>query len=443
MPLPGYAAPDNEALSWQTKWLLAIQHVLVVAATPITAVFLIAKALHFSDTVTASVLSATFLMCGLGTILQSLGIGSFGARLPFIMVPGGAPIAIFVAIALQTNIQTAIGAVILTSLFYFIALPVFRRCLHHFPPFIIGIMLLMVSINLIRLYGGLITGQPGSSDFAHPDSIILSLGTILITLICAIAFTGILRQLSVMFGLLAGTILGMLLGSTDFSSVTHGPLFSVPQLFPFGWPEFNFTASLPLLIYAVISMAEATGQTIATAEIVNSTQDVRQAIPRTIRGDALMSLLGGIFGTSLIITSGENIGVVRTTNVKSRHVTAIAGLILILIALFSPLVRLATCLPGPVICGTAVIVFSIIGVIGIDMIAREPLHTPGKTYALAMGLAMGMLPILVPGLYKNFPQLVQMVLGNGMAAGTLTAIFVNSLFIWSEKRRLTAQNLRP
>lgn len=434
MPQPGLTTPDNDALPWQTTFLLALQHVLVVAATPITSVFLIAKALHFTDAVTASVLSATFLMCGLGAILQSLGVKGVGARLPFIMVPGGAPIAIFVAIALQTNIQTAVGAVILTSLFYFLALPIFRRCLHHFPPFIIGIMLLMVSINLIRLYGGLIIGQPGSTDFAHPTSIILSLGTILITLVFALVFTGILRQLAVMFGLLAGTLLGMMLGSADFSGVSHGPLFSVPQLFPFGWPIFNLSASLPLLIYAVISMAEATGQTIATAEIVNSTQNVREAILRTIRGDAIMSLLGGIFGTSLIITSGENIGVVRTTNVKSRYVTAAAGLLLILIALFSPLVRLATCLPGPVVCGTAVIVFSIIGVIGIDMIAREPLHTPGKTYALAMGLAMGMLPILVPGLYQNFPSGVQMVFGNGMAAGTLTAILVNSLFNWSEKR---------
>lgn len=434
MPQPGLTTPDNDALPWQTTLLLALQHVLVVAATPITSVFLIAKALHFTDTVTASVLSATFLMCGLGAILQSLGVKGGGARLPFIMVPGGAPIAIFVAIALQTNIQTAIGAVILTSLFYFIALPIFRRCLHHFPPFIIGIMLLMVSINLIRLYGGLIIGQPGSADFAHPTSIILSLGTILITLIFALAFSGILRQLAVMFGLLAGTLLGMALGSTDFSGVGHGPLFSFPQLLPFGWPIFDLSASLPLLIYAVISMAEATGQTIATAEIVNSMQNVQQAIPRTIRGDAVMSLLGGIFGTSLIITSGENIGVVRTTNVKSRFVTAAAGGLLILIAIFAPLVRLATCLPGSVVCGTAVIVFSIIGVIGIDMIAREPLHTPGKTYALAMGLVMGMLPILVPGLYQNFPAGVQMVFGNGMAAGTLTAILVNSLFNWSEKR---------
>ncbi|EMY2049637.1 uracil-xanthine permease [Salmonella enterica] len=403
MPQPGLTTPDNDALPWQTTLLLALQHVLVVAATPITSVFLIAKALHFTDTVTASVLSATFLMCGLGAILQSLGVKGVGARLPFIMVPGGAPIAIFVAIALQTNIQTAIGAVILTSLFYFIALPIFRRCLHHFPPFIIGIMLLMVSINLIRLYGGLIIGQPGSADFAHPTSIILSLGTILITLIFALAFSGILRQLAVMFGLLAGTLLGMALGSTDFSGVSHGPLFSFPQLLPFGWPIFDLSASLPLLIYAVISMAEATGQTIATAEIVNSTQNVQQAIP-------------------------------RTTNVKSRFVTAAAGGLLILIAIFAPLVRLATCLPGSVVCGTAVIVFSIIGVIGIDMIAREPLHTPGKTYALAMGLAMGMLPILVPGLYQNFPAGVQMVFGNGMAAGTLTAILVNSLFNWSEKR---------
>lgn len=99
MPQPGLTTPDNDALPWQTTLLLALQHVLVVAATPITSVFLIAKALHFTDTVTASVLSATFLMCGLGAILQSLGVKGVGARLPFIMVPGGAPIAIFVAIA--------------------------------------------------------------------------------------------------------------------------------------------------------------------------------------------------------------------------------------------------------------------------------------------------------------------------------------------------------
>ena len=40
-----------------------------------------------------------------------------------------------------------------------------------------------------------------------------------------------------------------------------------------------------------------------------------------------MSLAGGFFGTSMIITSGENIGIVRATNVRSRYVTA-AGIAL-------------------------------------------------------------------------------------------------------------------
>ncbi|MCF3658641.1 uracil-xanthine permease, partial [Salmonella enterica subsp. enterica serovar Weltevreden] len=75
---------------------------------------------------------------------------------------------------------------------------------------------LMVSMNLIRLYGGLIFGQPGSADFAHPTSIIFSLGTILITLIFALAFSCFVRQLAVMFGLLAGTLLGMALVSSAF-----------------------------------------------------------------------------------------------------------------------------------------------------------------------------------------------------------------------------------
>ena len=213
--------PDDENLRWQTRWLLALQHVMVAAATPITAVVLISQALHFTSDVTASLLSATFMMCGLGAILQSRGIGGFGARLPFIMIPGGAPIAIFIAFALQTNIRTATGAVILTSLFYFIALPVFRRFLHHFPPFIIGIMLLLVSVNLIRLYGGLIIGHPGSSYYAQPAYIMLALATILITLIFALISTVILRQLSFMFGLLAVTMLGMLSGHTHFCLLFH------------------------------------------------------------------------------------------------------------------------------------------------------------------------------------------------------------------------------
>lgn len=424
----------DEILPPKDLLLYGFQHVLVMAASPITAVFLVAQTLGFDTALTVSVISATFLVCGIGSILQSFGPAGFGARLPFIMVPGGAPIAIFLAIALQTDIQTAVGAVLLTSAFYFLALPVFRRLLGFFPPIVVGTMLVLVSINLIKIYGGTITGKPGSEGFADPVNIGLALATIVLTVVFSRVFTGTLQRVSVMLGLIAGTLLAAALGRIDLTGIWDGPLIALPHAFPFGMPKFDLFAALPLIVFSVISMAEATGQTIATAEIVGRKGDAQAIVPSTIRGDAIMSLIGGLFGTSLIITSGENVGIVRATGVRSRYVTAMAGAILIVIALLSPVSRLASALPGPVIGGTAIIVFAIIGVIGVHLLARADLREHGAMYTLAAGLAMGLMPILVPGIYSQFPQWSQMILGNGLAMGTITAAIVNALFQFSRAR---------
>src|SRR4051812_37780716 len=160
------SAPVDEILPVRKMVLLGLQHVLVMAASPITSVFLVARALNFSPALTLNLISATFLVCGIGTLLQSFGPLKFGARLPFIMVPGGAPVVIFLTTAQQTDVQTAVGAVLLTAIFYFVVLPVFARCLKFFPKLVIGTMLLLVAINLVKVYGGIITGAPNSPNFA-------------------------------------------------------------------------------------------------------------------------------------------------------------------------------------------------------------------------------------------------------------------------------------
>jgi uracil-xanthine permease len=420
--------PVDEVLAPQKLILLGLQHVLVMAASPITAVFLVGKALNLSSGLTINLISATFLMCGLGSLLQSLGLFKFGARLPFLMVPGGAPIVIFLTIARQTDIQTASGAVILTALFYFAFLPLFARCVIYFPKLVIGTMLLLVAVNLVKVYGGIITGTPGSPDFAAPVNVVLALCTVGLTLAFARLFTGIAGQLSVLFGLLVGTIVAAVTGNMSFEGIVPGPLVSMPQLFPFGLPRFDFIAAVPLIVFSIISMAEATGQTVAIADVVGKEIVPRNEVPKTIRGDALISLLGACFGTSLIITSGENIGIVRATGVRSRYVTATSGVILIIMALLAPLGRLVNAIPGAVVGGTAIIVFCIIAVMGIDMLRKVDLREHGNLFTLAAALAFGLLPILVPGVYSKFPVGVQMVLGNGLAAGTVAAVLLNILF---------------
>jgi xanthine/uracil permease len=162
--------------------------------------------------------------------------------------------------------------------------------------------------------------------------------------------------------------------------------------------------------------------------VVGKEIDAERDVPKTIRGDALASLVGGCLGTSLIITSGENIGIVRATGIRSRYVTAAGGVILIGLALLAPLGRLVNAIPGSVVGGTAIIVFCVIAAMGVDILRKVDLGEHGNLFTLAAALAMGLLPILVPGLYSKFPQSVALVLGNGLAAGTLTAVFFNIIF---------------
>ncbi len=423
--------------------LFGLQHVLVMAAVPITSVFLVAKALSLPGSLTVNLISATFLLCGLGSLLQSLGPWKFGAKLPFVMVPGGAPVVMFLTSAQQTDLQTASGAVILTALFYFLVLPVFSRCLRYFPKIVIGTLLLLVAINLVKVYGGIIAGRPGTPGFADPVNIGLALATIGLTVLFARVFRGMLGQLAVLLGLLAGAAIAAFAGMVDFAAVAQGPAWSAPSLLPFGMPRFDLVAAVPLLVFSVISMVEATGQTIAVAEVAGRRIEPREVVPRTIRGDALMSLAGGFLGTSMIITSGENIGIVRATNVRSRYVTATAGVILVLIALFAPLGRLANAIPAAVVGGTAMVVFAIIGTMGIDMLRKIDLHQRGNMFVLAGALTMGLLPIVVPGLYSRFPQTLQLVLGNGLAAGALTAVLLNLLFHHLPARRASDEAATP
>ena len=152
-------------------------------------------------------------------------------------------------------------------------------------------------------------------------------------------------------------------------------------------------------------------------------------VPKTILGDGLTSLLGGLFGTSLIITSGENIGIIRATDVRSRYVTATAGVFLILFGVLAPLGSLISVIPASVIGATGLLVFAIVGTMGIDMLRRCDLRSHSMMYIVAASLAIGLLPIVVPGIYQHVPSHLRLLMANGVAMGAITAAVLNYVFL--------------
>ncbi|MCX5387249.1 uracil-xanthine permease family protein [Streptomyces sp. NBC_00083] len=420
--------PVDESRPLGRILLFGLQHVLVMAATPISAIFLMSATLRLNAGLTVDLLSAAFVLSGIGSLIQSLGIWKFGPRLPFVMLPGGAPLILFLAIADEHGLRVAAGAVILTAVFTFAVLPLFARLLKYFPPLVIGTMIVIVGVNLVKVGAVLVTGRPGEHGFADPGNIGLAMATIGFTVVSHLLFRGVLRQLSVMLGLIAGTVLALLLGDVSLGHLGEGGWIDMPRLMPFGTPTFDVLAALPLMLYSLASMAEATGQTVINAEAVGKEIDQRVAVPRTIRGDALVSALGGLFGMPLMVTSGENIGIVRVTGVRSRYVTAAAGVVLIVIGFLAPVTRAISVVPAPVVGGTAMVVFAVITVLGVQMLARCDLDRHTNTFICAVALALGLLPILVPNVYQGFPSTARILLESGVAVGAFVAAALNILF---------------
>ncbi|MFI8962626.1 uracil-xanthine permease family protein [Streptomyces sp. NPDC053493] len=408
--------------------LFGIQHVLVMAATPISAIFLMSATLRLDAHLTVNLLSAAFVLSGVGSLIQSLGPWKFGPRLPFVMLPGGAPLVLFLAIAGQHGLPTACGAVILTALFTFLVLPLFSRLLAFFPGLVIGTMIVIVGVNLVKVGAVLVTGRPGEPGFAQPSNLLLGVATIGFTVAFYLLFSGVVRQLAVMLGLLAGTALAAVLGRVHLGDAGEGGLIGLPHLMPFGTPRFDLLAALPLMLYSLASMAEATGQTVINAQAVGKEIDRRVDVPKTVRGDALTSLFGGFFGLPLMVTSGENIGIVRVTGVRSRFVTATAGVALIVIGFLAPVTRAISVIPSAVVGGTAMVVFAVITVLGVQMLGRSDLDRHTSTFVVAVALALGLLPILVPGVYGGFPPNVRILLESGVAVGAFVAAVLNVLF---------------
>ncbi|MFJ5876945.1 uracil-xanthine permease family protein [Streptomyces sp. NPDC093088] len=403
---------------------LAAQHVLAMIAAPVSTVFLTAGTLRLAPGTTASLLSAVLILCGAGALLQSLGVWRIGARLPFVMLPGGAATALFLQIAQDHGTPTAAGSVLLAAALLIAVLPLYARVVRLFPPLVMGVTVLLIGIAMIRVAARLVTGPDGEGE---PRAVLLAGLTVAATVGAYVLLRGVWRQTAILTGMAAGVLLAVVTGLGTFAPAP-GSGFSLPALLPYGTPVFDVLAALPLLVFSLTTLAEITGQTVLNSETVGRTPDPGRDVPRVARADALVSLVGGLFGTSLMVTSAENIGIGRLTGVRSRFVTAGAGVLLIGVGLATPVSRALAGIPEAVVGGSSLVVYAVIAVMGVEMLRRAELSGTGTgTMVAALALAAGLLPLLTPGLYDGFPGWARTILGSGVVAGTLTAVLLTAL----------------
>jgi xanthine/uracil permease len=101
-----------------------------------------------------------------------------------------------------------------------------------------------------------------------------------------------------------------------------------------------------------------------------------------------------------MVTSGQNIGIVRMSGVRSRYVTLGTAALLAVLAFVAPVARLISDIPAPVVGGAGIVVFAMITVLGIRLLRPVDLGSDATlmtaTLAVPAGGAAGGRPGHVP-----------------------------------------------
>ena len=238
---------------------------------------------------------------------------------------------------------------------------------------------------------------------------------------------GFIRSISVLIGLVGGSILAYFMGMMDFAAIGHAPVFHVPQPFYFGKPTFDVWSILLMIIISIVSMVESTGVYFALGDIVGKTI-TEDDLKRGYRAEGLAVVLGGIFNTFPYTGFSQNVGLVQLSGIKTKKPIYFSAFFLIILGLFPKIGALAQIIPEPVLGGGMLIMFGSVAVQGMRMLSKTDFTNDKNLLIIAVALGFGLGFNVMPQLFGKMPETLQMFTGNGIVMSSLAAIVLNLVF---------------
>ncbi|GAN87122.1 purine permease [Komagataeibacter intermedius] len=417
--------PVDEMLPAGMLFAFGFQHALVMYAGTVAVPLVFAAAMHLSPAQTILLINCGLMTSGIATIIQSIGVWKFGSRLPIVQGSSFAMLASMLLIGQMYGVPSVFGSVIGAGLAMVVLAPFMARLMRFFPPVVIGCLITIIGLTLVPVAGRWIGGgTPGAPDFGSIANLALAFATILITVGVQVWGRGFVANISVLVGLIAGSILAALCGMGHYGVVADAPWFAISMPFAFGMPEFHVMPIVIMLLSMVIIVAETTGNCLAIGRVVD-VPITDATIAGALRADGLSTMLGGLFNSFPYNAFTQNTGLIAITDIRSRFVVAAAGVVMIGLGLFPKLGALIAALPPPVLGGCGLVMFGMTTIGGI----RELLHVrfEGTRNGLiaAVSIGLGVLPMACPDLFMHISGLARLLLGNGVLLCILSGVLMN------------------
>lgn len=408
--------------------ILGLQHLLAMYAGAVAVPLLIGMGLGFDEAQMTYLISIDIFMCGVATLLQLTVTKFFGIGLPVVLGCAIQAVSPLIIIGSKNGVGAIYGSIIAAGIYVVLIAGLFSKVKVLFPPIVTGTVITVIGLTLIPVaitkMGG---GDASAKTFGDPASLIQAAVTILLILGFQAFAKGFLRSISVLIGLVGGTILACLMGNVSFSAISHAPIFHVPQPFYFGMPKFDVWSILLMIIISTISMVESTGVYFALGDITGKNIG-EEDLKRGYRAEGLAVILGGIFNTFPYTGFSQNVGLVQLSGIKSTRPIYFSAFFLIILGLFPKVGAVAQIIPEPVLGGGMLVMFGMVAVQGMRMLSKVNFEDDKNLLIVALSIGLGLGFNSLPTLFQHLPQTVQMFTGNGIVMSSITAIILNLLF---------------
>jgi xanthine permease len=426
--------PVDQVLPIPKLATYGFQHVVAFYAGAVLVPILIAGAINLPQEDLVKLITADLFTCGLASIIQSVGIGKIGVRLPLLQGVTFAGVSPIIAIGVAhgggaASLLYVYGAVIVAGVFTFLIAPIFIKLLRFFPPVVTGTLITIIGLCLVPVGAGDAVTNPhtGEHDPTNIRWLLYALGTIAIIVAIQRLFRGFIATIAVLLGLVIGCAAAFALGDMNFDKVGQASAIGFTQPFLFGLPKFDVAACITMIIILLITAVESTGSTMATGEIVGKRIKASD-IGNVLRADGLATAIGGIFNSFPYTAFSENVGLVRLTGVKSRWVVAAAGVIMIILGFLPKVAAIVSSIPNPVLGGAALTLFATVAVVGIQTLGKVDFTDHRNLIIVTTSLALALWVTSYPDVAKAMPSGIDLLFGSGISIGAIAAIVLNIVF---------------
>jgi xanthine permease len=427
---PNYTPPLAKAIP------LGIQHVLAMFVSNVTPAIIIAGVAGFSFGSPDSgamlyMIQMAILFAGVATLIQTIGIGPVGAKLPIVQGTSFAFLPVMIPAMIGAGTAGLAGlmtGVIIGGIFHFILGFFVGRIRFALPPLVTGLIVLMIGLALVKV--GIEYAAGGAGDFNRGKETWGGLSNwfqagvvIFVTLGIKFFTRGMLSVAAVLIGLIAGCVVAMAMGDMSFGNVARASWLEVPMPFKFGF-ELNWAIIIGMCLMAFISAIETVGDVSGITKGGAGREATDAEVTGATFADGLGTAIAGVFGSLPNTSFSQNVGLVAMTGVMSRHVVTIGAIFLIICGFIPKVGAIVQAVPIQVLGGGVIVMFGMVAAAGASMLSDVNWNSRNMViFAVSLSIGLGLQQ--VPDAMAFLGDTARILLTSGLLPAAFIAIILN------------------